>query len=261
MSNLTGGTMIALRVVNALICMVLYWKSIVITFDFGRTLVSSIVFTLVASLLLMLGTIYFWKIAIVVIILIGLGFTTKASSGGGKIGIIIGAVILAVIIGVVGSHSRAKYSNETSDVVTSSSSYTTNTTKPARKNTGISQSSSVSSQSDSVNSISDNTSTNISTNSSSNAKIDLDNYNLGTYRITESDLDNISNEELRTVLNALYAYHGFQFTTDKYKKYFSSKQWYNPDNSDMEVCEVQFNAVESDNKTTLVNYETQKGWR
>ena len=177
MSNLTGGTMIALWVVYAVICMVLYWKSIVITFDFGRTLVSSIVFTLVASLLLMLGTIYFWKIAIVVIILIGLGFTTKASSGGGKIGIIIGAVILAVIIGVVGSHSRAKYSNETSDVVTSSSSYTTNTTKPASKNTGISQSSSVSSQSDSVNSISDNTSTNISTNSSSNAKIDLDNYN------------------------------------------------------------------------------------
>jgi len=209
----------------------------------------------------MLGTIYFWKIAIVVIILIGLGFTTKASSGGGKIGIIIGAVILAVIIGVVGSHSRAKYSNETSDVVTSSSSYTTNTTKPASKNTGISQSSSVSSQSDSVNSISDNTSTNISTNSSSNAKIDLDNYNLGTYRITESDLDNLSQEEVRTVLNALYAYHGYQFTTDKYKKYFSSKQWYNPDNSDMEVCEVQFNAVESDNKTTLVNYETQKGWR
>ena len=257
MSNLTGGTMIALWVVYAVICMVLYWKSIVITFDFGRTLVSSIVFTLVASLLLMLGTIYFWKIAIVVIILIGLGFTTKASSGGGKIGIIIGAVILAV----VGSHSRAKYSNETSDVVTSSSSYTTNTTKPASKNTGISQSSSVSSQSDSVNSISDNTSTNISTNSSSNAKIDLDNYNLGTYRITESDLDNLSQEEVRTVLNALYAYHGYQFTTDKYKKYFSSKQWYNPDNSDMEVCEVQFNAVESDNKTTLVNYETQKGWR
>ena len=249
--------MIALWVVYAVICMVLYWKSIVITFDFGRTLVSSIVFTLVASLLLMLGTIYFWKIAIVVIILIGLGFTTKASSGGGKIGIIIGAVI----IGVVGSHSRAKYSNETSDVVTSSSSYTTNTTKPASKNTGISQSSSVSSQSDSVNSISDNTSTNISTNSSSNAKIDLDNYNLGTYRITESDLDNLSQEEVRTVLNALYAYHGDQFTTDKYKKYFSSKQWYNPDNSDMEVCEVQFNAVESDNKTTLVNYETQKGWR
>ena len=261
MSNLTGGTMIALWVVYAVICMVLYWKSIVITFDFGRTLVSSIVFTLVASLLLMLGTIYFWKIAIVVIILIGLGFTTKASSGGGKIGIIIGAVILAVIIGVVGSHSRAKYSNETSDVVTSSSSYTTNTTKPASKNTGISQSSSVSSQSDSMNSISDNTSTNISTNSSSNAKIDLDNYNLGTYRITESDLDNLSQEEVRTVLNALYAYHGYQFTTDKYKKYFSSKQWYNPDNSDMEVCEVQFNAVESDNKTTLVNYETQKGWR
>ena len=261
MSNLTGGTMIALWVVYAVICMVLYWKSIVITFDFGRTLVSSIVFTLVASLLLMLGTIYFWKIAIVVIILIGLGFTTKASSGGGKIGIIIGAVILAVIIGVVGSHSRAKYSNETSDVVTSSSSYTTNTTKPASKNTGISQSSSVSSQSDSVNSISDNTSTNISTNSSSNAKIDLDNYNLGTYRITESDLDNLSQEEVRTVLNALYAYHGYQFTTDKYKKYFSSKQWYNPDNSDKEVCEVQFNAVESDNKTTLVNYETQKGWR
>lgn len=84
MSNLTGGTMIALWVVYAVICMVLYWKSIVITFDFGRTLVSSIVFTLVASLLLMLGTIYFWKIAIVVIILIGLGFTTKASSGGGK---------------------------------------------------------------------------------------------------------------------------------------------------------------------------------
>ena len=34
MSNLTGGTMIALWVVYAVICMVLYWKSIVITFDF-----------------------------------------------------------------------------------------------------------------------------------------------------------------------------------------------------------------------------------
>lgn len=79
--------------------------------------------------------------------------------------------------------------------------------------------------------------------------------------INESDLYQLSQKQVRTLLNELYAYHGYTFTTDEYINIFSNVSWYIPTGKSMEACEAEFNEYERANKTTLVNYEISKGWR
>lgn len=91
--------------------------------------------------------------------------------------------------------------------------------------------------------------------------INVDNYNLANYSINESDLATLTQKDVRTLLNALYAYHGYTFTSDEYKNLFSEKTWYNPSNKTMEECEAEFNDYERANKDTIAAYEKSKGWR
>ncbi len=100
-----------------------------------------------------------------------------------------------------------------------------------------------------------------STSKDSKSAIDLENYNLNTDKINENDLTNLSKDEVRTILNALYAYHGYEFTTEEYKNYFKNKTWYHSKNKDMEVCESEFNDIELYNKNLLVAFEKKNGWR
>lgn len=86
-------------------------------------------------------------------------------------------------------------------------------------------------------------------------------FNSNTEYITETYLNTKSQSEVRYILNEIYARHGYIFTTDEYKTYFSSKSWYVPKHSSAEDAEGYFNEVEQSNKTTIVNYETSKGWR
>lgn len=109
MSNLSGGVFIGLWIFYAIVCMILYWKSIVLIFDFGGALAQSIIFTIFASMLMTFGTLYFWKAAIVIVIIAGIILAAKAASTGGKTAAIIFAVILAVVIGVVGSSTKKEF--------------------------------------------------------------------------------------------------------------------------------------------------------
>ena len=58
--------------------------------------------------------------------------------------------------------------------------------------------------------------------------IDTDDYNLDEYYISDTIVDKLSQDEVRTLLNAmiLEQYNDYTFTNEKYAQFFSSKPWY-----------------------------------
>lgn len=91
--------------------------------------------------------------------------------------------------------------------------------------------------------------------------IDTDDYNLDKYYISDTILDKLSQDEVRTLLNAMYAHYGYTFTTEQYAQFFSSKPWYSSRGTSMSDCESMFNDYERKNKETITAYESRKGWR
>ena len=91
--------------------------------------------------------------------------------------------------------------------------------------------------------------------------IDTDDYNLDEYYISDTILDKLSQDEVRTLLNAMYAHYGYTFTTEQYAQFFSSKPWNSSRGTSMSDCESMFNDYERKNKETITAYESRKGWR
>ena len=91
--------------------------------------------------------------------------------------------------------------------------------------------------------------------------IDTDDYNLDEYYISDTILDKLSQDEVRTLLNAMYAHYGYTFSTEQYAQFFSSKPWYSSRGTSMSDCESMFNDYERKNKETITAYESRKGWR
>ena len=91
--------------------------------------------------------------------------------------------------------------------------------------------------------------------------ISTDGYDLDQYYVTDTLLDRLSQDEVRTLLNAMYAHYGYTFTTEKYAQFFSSKPWYSSRGTSMSDCESMFNDYERKNKETITAYESRKGWR
>ena len=81
--------------------------------------------------------------------------------------------------------------------------------------------------------------------------IDTDDYNLDEYYISDTILDKLSQDEVRTLLNAMYAHYGYTFTTEQYAQFFSSKPWYSSRGTSMSDCESMFNDYERKNKETF----------
>ncbi len=89
----------------------------------------------------------------------------------------------------------------------------------------------------------------------------LDDYKLNTEKFNEVTVTNLSQEDLRCLINALYAYHGYTFETDGYRRFFLNKSWYNPSDKSMEQCEAEFNDCERANKEVFTAREQAMGWR
>ena len=92
--------------------------------------------------------------------------------------------------------------------------------------------------------------------------VSTDGYDLDQYYVTDTLLDGLTQEEVRILLNALYAHYGYTFTTEQYAQFFSSKPWYSSRGTSMSDCESMFNDYERKNKETITAYESRKkAWR
>lgn len=82
-----------------------------------------------------------------------------------------------------------------------------------------------------------------------------------TQYITEADLAGRSQEQVRLIINEIYARNGYIFNNQSYQAYFSSKSWYIPVSNSQQEIESRFNQYELANKNFLAQYEKDRGWR
>lgn len=79
--------------------------------------------------------------------------------------------------------------------------------------------------------------------------------------ITRSELEKMTRQEIKIVLNEIYARHGYTFNDDDLIEYFESKTWYIPTESDFDKVNRMLNDFEAENRDIIVEYQTEQGWR
>ena len=77
-----------------------------------------------------------------------------------------------------------------------------------------------------------------------------------TKTITTDDLSKLTQNEVAAVRNEIYARHGYTFTSDEWKNFFASAQWYHADSA---YSNDMLNATEKANVDTILNYENNAG--
>ena len=77
-----------------------------------------------------------------------------------------------------------------------------------------------------------------------------------TKTITTDDLSKLTQNEVAAVRNEIYARHGYTFTTDEWKIFFVSAEWYHADSA---YSNNMLNATEKANVDTILNYEKSAG--
>ena len=78
--------------------------------------------------------------------------------------------------------------------------------------------------------------------------------NSDTVKLKQSDLNNLTKQQLILARNELFARHGYTFTTPEIKSYFESKIWYHPDAS----YNGELNDIEKTNLQLIQNVEAAK---
>lgn len=113
--------------------------------------------------------------------------------------------------------------------------------------------------------ISDNSDDNQNSNSSENNNSDNssdDSYSYNTSYISQSEVKNMSREELNLAINEIYARRGRIFDDPTLSAYFNSKDWYTPKYTASEFSKnVTFNEYEQANLQLLINEQEKRGYR
>ena len=79
--------------------------------------------------------------------------------------------------------------------------------------------------------------------------------------LTEADLENLTQEDLRIARNEIYARHGRKFLDEGLQEYVNGKSWYNGTIEPDDFKEDMLSEIERTNEDTIVNYETKMGYR
>lgn len=79
--------------------------------------------------------------------------------------------------------------------------------------------------------------------------------------ITESELDELTKEEVKLARNEIYARHGRKFDDESLKAYFEQFDWYHPTIEPEDFEESMLNDYEVINRDFIVLYEEEKGYR
>lgn len=73
-------------------------------------------------------------------------------------------------------------------------------------------------------------------------------------KFTESDVAGVSADTIQSVINDIYAHHGYIFKTPSIKAYYESQSWYNGTTTSDVEAESSFNYYETYNKDFLAKY-------
>ncbi len=79
--------------------------------------------------------------------------------------------------------------------------------------------------------------------------------------ISENDLDKLERQDIKLILQEIYARYGFTFEDDDLVEYFESQSWYVPTTTDIKEVESKLNKYEKENIEIIEKYQRKKGWR
>lgn len=79
--------------------------------------------------------------------------------------------------------------------------------------------------------------------------------------ITEAELEEMTRQEVKIVLQEIYARHGYTFNDDDLIEYFEGKNWYMPTETDLGEVEAKFSDIEQENREIIEEYQKKQGWR
>lgn len=72
--------------------------------------------------------------------------------------------------------------------------------------------------------------------------------------LTANDAATLTSDQIQSLINDIYAHHGYIFKTPALKEYYESQSWYNGTTTSEAVCEASFNDCEERNKNLLSRY-------
>ena len=81
-----------------------------------------------------------------------------------------------------------------------------------------------------------------------------------TRYISESELKNLTKEEVRIARNEIYARHGRKFDDKTLSNYFKQFDWYKPKIDPEDFKESMLNTYEVANRDLIIQYEKKQGW-
>ncbi|MBQ9673535.1 MAG: YARHG domain-containing protein [Ruminococcus sp.] len=79
-------------------------------------------------------------------------------------------------------------------------------------------------------------------------------YTTSSTYLTASDVAGLSADTVQSIINDIYAHHGYIFKTPSIKAYYESQSWYSGTVSSEAECEALFNDCETYNKNFLAKY-------
>lgn len=82
-----------------------------------------------------------------------------------------------------------------------------------------------------------------------------------TKRLSDSDLQDLTEQELLYARNEIYARHGRRFQDTSIQEYFESKDWYNGTIDPEDFRDDMLNDVERANAQFILSYEKNKGYQ
>ena len=82
-----------------------------------------------------------------------------------------------------------------------------------------------------------------------------------TKRLSDSDLQDLTEQELLYARNEIYARHGRRFQDTSIQEYFESKGWYNGTIDPEDFQDNMLNDIERANAQFILTYEKSKGYQ
>lgn len=79
--------------------------------------------------------------------------------------------------------------------------------------------------------------------------------------ISDSELESMERQEIKLILQEIYARYGYTFEDDDLVEYFESQSWYMPTTTDIDEVEDKFNKYEKQNVEKIEAYQREMGWR
>ena len=79
--------------------------------------------------------------------------------------------------------------------------------------------------------------------------------------ITRDELEASTRQQIKIILNEIYARHGYTFNDPDLVEYFESQRWYLPTVTNIAEIEPELSDIELENIGIIADYQREMGWR